>query len=431
MLFDILVVIFTIFALNNILFHKNGIQNSILLMVLAFIIGFRTFEPFTGIKIHPIEVIIYASMLRIFSTKVLKYYRMPISIIITGYFFITIFVIDFFTRYNLNVLNEFKNAYLLILIFYIIQYIKVDKAFLQSMLRNYLYVATAIGFMGIVEYVNPSIITILFDTVYNEQNFTSHSLSFNRLAFLWWGAHLAANLIPPAFPILLYLGYERDEIIKNKIILVVILTLNLGAIYLSGNRISWLILTVFFVYTIVIYKNYIIPYIKTSATLIVVIFVIIVYSQPVEGRYISTFKALSGNIDARYDSSGDVRLKHINRAIKAIIEEPKGKGWASEGWLHSDLLQITVSIGIIPSMILFGWIISLFLRLQFTFFSIKKEKKTVLFVLCLFLIHILISLLFNGNILLVQTGTPLFLLLAISYYYYLHNVKLMSHSEYQ
>ena len=92
MLFDILVVIFTIFALNNILFHKNGIQNSILLMVLAFIIGFRTFEPFTGIKIHPIEIIINASMLRIFSTRVLKYYRMPVSIIITGYFFITIFI---------------------------------------------------------------------------------------------------------------------------------------------------------------------------------------------------------------------------------------------------------------------------------------------------------------------------------------------------
>ena len=42
-----------------------------------------------------------------------------------------------------------------------------------------------------------------------------NSILFSRLAFLYWGSHLAANLIPPVFPIILLLKSENDKILVN------------------------------------------------------------------------------------------------------------------------------------------------------------------------------------------------------------------------
>ena len=49
-----------------------------------------------------------------------------------------------------------------------------------------------------------------------------------------------------------------------------------------------------------------------------------------EGRYVSTFKALVGNIDLTYDSSGGARIMRAKNAISSIIDEPFGTGWGSQ-----------------------------------------------------------------------------------------------------
>jgi len=271
--------------------------------------------------------------------------------------------------------------------------------------------------MGIIEYLFPSFMSSIFGFQSRYTN-APESIFFTRLAFLFWGSHLAANLVAPVFPILLLLKVEKNSIVKNNYILTFLVIINLIAIYLSGNRISWLILTILLIATVFQYRGSLLPYMKSYAVLVTLTFVAYVYSQPVEGRYISTFKALTGEIDTRYDSSGGARMIRAQIAIDSIVEKPLGAGWGSQGWVHSDVLQIAASIGIIPGVMILTAPLFLLFRLYRTYLTIPKNDQTAFFVCSSLLIFVIISLSLNGNILKVQSGVPLFVLWAITGGYY-------------
>ena len=404
-------------SVYNILLHKNGIQNSFAWIILAFIFGYRTIEPVSGLKLHPIEIMLYATIFRILLFNSIRYYKMPNSILFISLVFVLYFIIDVFTRYNPIALLEFKNAILLTGIFFISLHIQYNKTYLISILKLYLFSVTMISILGICEFLFPTLISSIFEyqnqdsSIYNDQ-------IFYRVAFLFWGSHLAANLIPPAFPILLLLKAEGSELLKNNYSMTLIIIINLFAIYLSGNRISWLILTIYLVLTLFVYGNKIIPYMKTYAVIITIGFVLYIYSQPVEGRYISTFKALSGQIDERYDSSGAARMGRIKIALNSIINHPIGTGWGSQGWVHSDILQIASSVGILAGFILLFGPILLLIKLYDVYRKAPPIDQTCLFVCVGLLIYTIISLILNGNILKVQTGAPLFVAWAISNAYF-------------
>ena len=103
--------------------------------------------------------------------------------------------------------------------------------------------------------------------------------------------------------------------------------------------------------------------------------------------------------------------------MASIASHPLGTGWGSQGWVHSDFLQISATIGIIPGVIFLFVPLFILLRCYRCYLTAIPEQKTVFFVLCGFLIYIIISIGLNGNILLVQCGAPLFLLLALAYAY--------------
>jgi len=277
--------------------------------------------------------------------------------------------------------------------------------------------ASLISILGIIEYLFPSFMSSIFGFESEPIN-NFESVFFSRLAFLFWGSHLAANLIAPVFPILLLLKVEKDSIIKNNYVLTFLVIVNLFAIYLSGNRISWLIITILLFATITQYRSSLIPYMKPYALFITIAFVAYIYSQPVEGRYISTFKALTGNIDTRYDSSGGERIVRANIAINSIFEKPFGTGWGSQGWVHSDVLQIGASIGVIPGLILFLTPLFLLFRIYKFYLLASPDNQTDFFVCCGLLIFVIISLSLNGNIMKVQSGVPLLVLWAIIDGYY-------------
>ena len=142
-----------------------------------------------------------------------------------------------------------------------------------------------------------------------------------------------------------------------------------------------------------------------------------IYSQPVEGRYISIFKAISGQVDVRYDSSSAKRLARAKVALKSIIKTPLGTGWGSQGWVHSDILQIGSTVGIIPGVIFLFAPMLLLIKTYRYYLTAVSHQKTVFFTLCGLLIFMIISLGLNGNIFLVQCGVPLFLVWALAYSY--------------
>ena len=413
MVVKLIIVAITLYGVRNILFGENGVENSLKWIIIDFCFGYRTFTITSGFALHPIEILIYVSVIRIIVSRQVRLYKLPVSISLLGCFFITTFLIDCLTIYWHGVLLEFKCGILLLLIFFIGQHINFTKSYIKKILKVYLYTATIISTFGILEFLFPSFMASLFG-IETQISHTSSSIVFNRLAFLFWGSHLAANLIPPVFPILLLLRSERDQNINNNYLLTILVIINLFAIYLSGNRISWLIITIMLLITISLYKDYLISYMKSYAILVTIIFVAYIYSQPVEGRYISTFKALSGNIDIQYDSSGASRMYRAKIAYESMLSNPFGTGWASQGWVHSDILQIGSTIGIIPgTILLFGPLLLLF-KIYKNYLWALPNNKSVFFVLLLLLIFIIISFSLNGNILLVQCGAPLYLFWAIA-----------------
>ena len=419
MIINGLLVIYILAAVYDILISKNGIKNSLVWIILAFVFGYRTIEPFNGFKLHPIEILTYVSCIRIFLFKCYKYHKMPISISFIVLLFSLYFIVDVSTRYSWLVLLEFKNSILLFGIFFITLHVKFDRNDSKSILEYYVLSITTISILGITEFLFPSLMGNIFGYD-NSQNVIYNDLFFNRIAFLFWGSHLAANLIPPVFPILLYLRTENSNFTKNKILLTSSVFINLFAIYLSGNRISWLIITIYLLLILIIYRSQILPFIKTYAIIVAIAFVIYVYSQPVEGRYISTFLALSGNIDQRYDSSSASRLQRANFAINSIKNRPMGTGWGSQGWVHSDILQIGASLGIVTAVIFIMGPILLLLSIYRSFNRAPPRIQTGLFLCISLLIYIIISFLLNGNILKVQTGAPLYISWAMSYAFFMH-----------
>ena len=413
MIINLLVIGFTLIGIRSILFTNNGLEKSLQWIILAFILGYRTFEPIPGLKLHPIEIFIYASIIRIIVSGPPKYFKMPINISLLGIFFSTFFIVDCLSRYNQYVLLEFKNSIVLFMLFFIIQHIQIKKVYFIKLLKIYLFSTSIISILGILELLFPSTLAAVFG-FQNEYAVLSENILFLRLKFLFWGSHLAANLIPPAFPILLLLKAEKDPLVKNTYFLTFMVIINLFAIYLSGNRISWLVFTVFLVLTIFQYRGYLIPYMKTYALLVTIAFVAYIYSQPVEGRYISTFKALTGEIDTRFDSSGGVRLARAKIAMASIASHPLGTGWGSQGWVHSDVLQIAATIGIIPGFLFIFAPMLLLIKTYRYYLIAVPGQKTVFFTLCGLLIFMIISLGLNGNILLVQCGAPLYLFWVIA-----------------
>ena len=410
---NLLVILFTLSGMYSILFSKKGIEYSFHWIIFAFVLGYRTFEPFSGLKLHPIEMFIYASIIRIIISGAFKYRKMSLAVTFLSIFFIIFFFIDLFTRYDSIVLLEFKNAFLLVLIFFIARYIYFSKMYITRLLKYYLVACSIISILGITESIFPSIMSSIFG--FTQQSiYLSDNILFNRLAFLFWGSHLAANLIPPVFPIILLLKAEKDPFTNNNIILTILIIINLFAIYLSGNRISWLTLTILFLATLFQYRGALIPYMKSYILLVTLSFVVYIYSQPVEGRYVSTFKALIGNIDTRYDSSGVERITRATIAINSIFEKPLGTGWGSQGWVHSDILQIGASIGFLPGLILFFGPVFLLFRIYNFYRLASTDEETFFFICCGLLIFIIISFSLNGNILKVQTGVPLFVLWVIA-----------------
>jgi len=199
-----LVILFTIAGIRSILLTNNGVEKSLQWIIFAFILGYRTFEPIPGLKLHPIEVFVFASIIRIIVSSPPKYFKMPLNITLLGIFFVTFFILDCLTRYNQYALLEFKNAILLLMIFFVIQHIQIKKVYIIRLFKIYLFSASIISSLGILEFLFPSTVAAVFG-YQDETVLIDEAISFSRLAFLFWGSHLAANLIPPVFLILLLL----------------------------------------------------------------------------------------------------------------------------------------------------------------------------------------------------------------------------------
>ena len=416
MFINIIIITFTLFGVRSILFDYDGVRKSFIWIIWAFCLGYRTFVTVPNLIFHPIEIFSLICIIRIFSTNHYRYRRIPRIYNIIFFLFFIRFIVDF-NFSSVYVLNEFKNILLLYQLFFISQYIEFDEKNFYYFIRNFLFPALYISIFGIVEYFNPMITSTIFgyDNLNIDQNYINFDQKlFGRLEFLFWGTHLAANTITPIFPILFYLRFKKYGILNNPIFFTVAIFLFLSTIYLSGNRVSWLILTVMLIYFLISFRNTIFPNVKKYTLLITVSFIGLVYSLPATTRYMSIFNAMTGNIDVAYDASSSKRLILIDDAIRKIYDNLNGLGWGKVFWVHSDFIQILACSGIVPGTLFIASLILLGVKILKHYLFVKKfsnynQLKLSLFICLSLFIYIVISLGLNGNYALIQCGAPIFL----------------------
>jgi len=413
-----LVLIYTILVIGicDILFRKGGIQRSLIWIIISFSFGYRTIELFSNLRFHPIELLIFITTIKIIVFNYKKVYSFPILLKWVGVFSIIFLVIGFKENIQIKGYNEFKNFSLIFLLFYIFSFDYVTEKKIITLFTYYIFSTSFIAIGGLIELFSP-----LFSQAYFGISGTINraSIGFDRIPFSFWGASTAANLILPALPMILYLAQSKSIFSRKPLMVWVIIIIDLYAIFLSGNRISWLIFSVLILLYLIFYNHQLTNYQKIPIFIFLIVFIGYIYSQPMEGRYISTFKAMSGNIDKSFDSSGYVRYNRLIFAFDKINSNPFGSGWASAGWVHSDIIQLTANIGIIPGFIFSIALLSLTLSLYKTFSSLSasNDKKNILFIMIMIMVYIIISFIANNNYVLPQSGVPLFFLWAFIYYY--------------
>tara|TARA_B100000131_G_scaffold47144_1_gene41813 strand:- start:380 stop:805 length:426 start_codon:yes stop_codon:yes gene_type:complete len=140
---------------------------------------------------------------------------------------------------------------------------------------------------------------------------------------------------------------------------------------------------------------------------------------------------LAGNIDKKYDSSSQARMQRAFIAIKSISKNPIGTGWGSQGWVHSDVLQVSASLGIISGILFFCSPLFLALRSIQGYMNSSMNNKPGYFLCFLLYAYILTCFSFNGNILKVQTGAPLFLIWAVCWGYIQYNNSVKINLKFQ
>ena len=417
MLTNIIIIGFTLLGVRNILFNQNGVRNAFIWIIWGFCLGYRTFETIPYLFFHPIEIFSFACIIRLFTTYHLPIRKIPVIYTVTfGLFFIRLIVGFEFS--NMRVFNEFKNISFFYQLYFISRFIKYDDEFFLRIAKSYLIPAIYISIFGIIEYLFPDITSSIFGYQFLNIDLNYSNIDnriFGRLSFLFWGTHLAANIITPIFPILLYLKSKKIGILNNNILLTLLIFLFLTIIYLSGNRVSWLILTVMLINTLVFFRSSIFPDIKKYSIFIISIFITFVYSLPATQRYYSIFNALSGNIDSQYDASSSKRLELLNDGIYIISNNIMGVGWGNMHWVHSDLIQILGCAGIIPGSLFIISLILLFIKTFRTYnfinrYQVNDQTKLSLFICINFLAYVSISLILNGNYGLIQCGAPIFIL---------------------
>ena len=114
---------------------------------------------------------------------------------------------------------------------------------------------------------------------------------------------------------------------------------------------------------------------------VLALFMLLVPLDMLTMAWVMAAQALSG-------IAKDLNKMSAKSAIKSMISNPLGTGWGSRGWVHSDILQIAASIGLIPGFIFFIAPLILLFRAYRIYLISDPKHKSLFFMFCCFLIFV-------------------------------------------
>jgi hypothetical protein len=414
---EIIVAAMLLAGLPAVLLGTKGLRWGFMVWVFTFALGYRTLPVTSTLSIHPAELTLFGLSMWL----LILYLSGRNKDIRVSFWFppvLWLFVLAWFwgwssvTSGGLGwglMFSEAKSFLPLIPLYFVAGTVLADRNSWRPVLLASYVVGAWIGGMGILEYEYPGVKTLLPGFMNNPVTIKTGE-GFEHAAFSFWGAPDAVYLCVLALPIGIVLWRWGTVFWKRGLILV-ISSLMLSAVYVSGHRNAWIIITLQFGLFALLKKKYLVGVV----ILLLFISAYQLFPNTARVRLYSGAELIAGR-PLDYDSSGQKRWDRVSTSLKNILDQPLGRGWAAAGWVHNDFLQVAENLGLVVGLLFFGFYLFQLRRLWYWVSAFREweEQRTLGIVLLLSFISAGIILATDATLQLPQLLLPVWFVWVIS-----------------
>ncbi len=352
---EIIVAAMILAGLPAVLLGTKGLRWGFMVWVLTFALGYRTFAVAPTLSIHPAELTLFGLSMWLLilylsgrnkNIQVSFWFPPLLWVFVLAWFWGWSSVISGDVKWG-PMLSEGKGFLPVIPLFIVAGTVLADRSAWRPVLLASYVVGAWVGAMGLLEYVYPEVKTLLPNFMSNPTVYKSGE-GFQHAAFSFWGSPDAVYLCVLALPISI-LAWRWWNVSWKRAFIILISSVLLGAVYVSGHRNAWIMITLQFGLFALLRKKYLV------AAVILLLFISTYQLLPNTARLriYSSAELIAGR-PLDYDSSGQKRWDRVLTSVNHILEEPLGRGWAAAGWVHNDFLQVAENLGVVVGLLFLG-----------------------------------------------------------------------------
>lgn len=326
----------------------RGLKVGFVFLVLTFALGYRTMDVTPNLRVHPSELVLWG----VLALPLVQRNRLVLWVPFWLILFIPFWLLGWWpliageVKWEL-MFSEFKNFVLLIPLCFLASSVLVEKSGWRSVLLAFYFVGAWIAVMGILEYLFPGVKRLFPDFVTLALPVETGE-GFQRARFSFWGSLDAVYICVLAMPIAAAV-WEWWSNSWQRVVNILIASSLLCAIYISGHRNAWFMVTLQFLAFAVLKKRYL----SGVAVLLVFFSIYQVLPNAAKARIYSGTELVSGQ-PVSSDSSGKKRWDRVTTSLNNIVTHPLGRGWTAAGWVHNDFLQVAENLGVIAGALFLG-----------------------------------------------------------------------------
>jgi hypothetical protein len=379
----------------------------ILASVWAMALGYRTVELTQGLKIQPLEVLLWAYAMVASAQGKISFSAVPRWL---GLFLLfTLFSTFSSSRPWTTVVSEFKALLILVPVFMLVKDAMQRADLLPKVFKAFIGVTFTISALGIFEYHLPGVARAI-PFFGSPESYYSYG-GFYRAKFSFFGNSIASIL--PTMALAFYPYYKNQF---SKLQFYGLNAILIYAVYIGGFRSFWAVAIAGFLLNL-----YLQGQLKYLALLPLALLVggtvgLSFLPAAATARFLSAFSALSGDAELG-EKSGEHRVEMIKRVADwdTLTRHLFGHGLGEAGWVHSDILMIAYNSGLITAFLMAIFVLGSYWRL----YRFTRKNPDFLFAKSLLatLPVILMIFIFQAFVVLPQLSVPVFFILALVYFY--------------
>jgi len=413
---ELVILVFAIIGVGMFMAPTYAVlRGGFFLLILTFGLGWRTIYLTPVLTVHPIEVIAYAVLgLRILQTSLRKTpldLRIPTPILLLIGLVVAGTVVALLGSRRLDlVVQEAKNLLIIVPIYFLVQWFIQNRSDWEFTVNLLIFVITYVSLLGLLDFFAPGLSRAIANDPATPTYYDARSLigvGFIRVGFIFYGNFLAGFFIFTFFPFTVHhFVHALGRSLWRTGFFIILMTIQLAGIYLSGYRGLWYASLVFvIVYTLL----------RRRATVLWLYAVITYPLAPITFRY--RFLSL---IDTTWaDSSQYSRLARVQNAVSLMKQAPLfGVGWGGSGYVHSDLIQLGANLGI-PGLLAFIFWWATLVAMPWHLIRRRDWVGNYAAVLFASMIALLVVLAGEGLFVFVQTIAPIWFLFVMNYKLYI------------